>query len=101
MNMGKSEGESEQKIPLMAGYETKLLKDGQVIVHIDGNVHYRRRLDWRDFPELVQRAKMPPPEIPILPALFEKPPEMREKQSSRSSWRVDPTLLQWGNLRSV
>jgi type IV secretory pathway TraG/TraD family ATPase VirD4 len=54
---GQSQGESEQKIPLMPDYETKLLKPGQVIVQIDGERStIAQRLNWHEFPQLVQRA---------------------------------------------
>jgi type IV secretory pathway TraG/TraD family ATPase VirD4 len=96
-NGGTSQGESEQKIPLMPGYETKLLKDRRVIVETDGKRStIAQRLDWRDFPELAGRAQMPPPEIRPLPPVDAK--KMRIGLAAVSSWRDDPALLRYRNF---
>jgi type IV secretory pathway TraG/TraD family ATPase VirD4 len=67
---GTSQGENEQKIPLLPAHETKLLKPRQVVVQFDGERStIAQRLDWREIPELARRAYMKPPNIPVLPAL--------------------------------
>jgi hypothetical protein len=72
---GTSQGESEQKIPLMSGYETKLLKPHQVIVQMDGDrPTIAERLNWHDFPQLEQRGAYTPPRIPVLPPAVASPP---------------------------
>ena len=92
---GTSQGENEQRIPLMPAGETKLLKPRRVIVQIDGERStIAGRLDWRDFPELKQRAKIPPPDVSVLPAFVAKLPE-RAESNHRKSWQLDPKLLRW------
>jgi type IV secretory pathway TraG/TraD family ATPase VirD4 len=72
---GTSQGESEQKIPLMSDYETKLLKPHQVIVQMDGDrPTIAERLNWHDFPQLEQRGAYTPPRIPVLPPAVASPP---------------------------
>jgi type IV secretion system protein VirD4 len=64
---GMSTGENEQRIPLLPAYETELLADTQVIVKRSGiRAAIAERLDWRQIPELRQRANMKLPQLPIL-----------------------------------
>lgn len=68
---GSSEGESEQRIPIIPGYTTKRVKRTKVIVQADG--YYptdATRLDWHDFPELVARSEMKLPVPPIVPQAY-------------------------------
>ena len=98
-----SQGENEQKIPLLPAHETKLLKPRKVIVQIDGERStIAKRLDWRDFPELKRRAHIEPPKTPMLPALVESSFEMAQpKLEPLASWHFDPNLFrQWGT-RSI
>jgi hypothetical protein len=54
----------------MAGYETKLLEDTQVIVQIDGmRASIAKRLDHRNFADLAKRKNIPPPRLSPLPPL--------------------------------
>jgi type IV secretory pathway TraG/TraD family ATPase VirD4 len=79
---GTSQGENEQRIPLMPAHEAKLLKDRGVIVEVDGKrPTIAQRLDWHDFPELVRRANMKPPEVPVLPPLEYTPDRLRFPQN--------------------
>ena len=59
---GTSQGESEQKIPLMSAHEIRLL-DAEDLIGFRAGIKLRpfraRRLDWRAFPILRQRRAMP------------------------------------------
>jgi type IV secretory pathway TraG/TraD family ATPase VirD4 len=94
---GSSQGENEQKIPLLPAHETKLLKPRQVIVQIDGERStIAKRLDWRDFPELVRRAHIEPPKIPVVSPLGSAEPLpalAQPKLEPLASWHFDPTLF--------
>jgi|SoiMetStandDraft_2_1073263.scaffolds.fasta_scaffold00502_12 type IV secretion system protein VirD4 len=68
---GTSEGESEQKIPLMPAHECKRMKKTQVIVEIDGEWStIAERLDHRNIPELQGRLTRQPS---VVTALAERP----------------------------
>jgi type IV secretory pathway TraG/TraD family ATPase VirD4 len=92
---GTSQGESEQKIPLLPGHETKLLKPRRVIVQIDGERStIAKRLDWREFPVLTQRQRIPPPQLSVLPPLEEKPLDRAGRSpASASSWHLTPRTI--------
>ena len=92
---GTSQGESEQKIPLLPGHETKLLKPRRVIVQIDGERStIAKRLDWREFPVLTQRQRIPPPQLSVLPPLEEKPLDRAgQSPASASSWHLTPRTI--------
>jgi type IV secretory pathway TraG/TraD family ATPase VirD4 len=73
---GTSEGESEQKIPLMPAHENKRLKKTQVTVHIDGEwPTIAERLDHRNIPELQGRVHRQPPHLPVLPPAVASSPD--------------------------
>jgi type IV secretory pathway TraG/TraD family ATPase VirD4 len=64
---GTSTGENEQRVPLMPAYESGHIGKKQVIVKRDGMwATIADRLDWRQFPELVKRANIQPPQLPAL-----------------------------------
>jgi type IV secretory pathway TraG/TraD family ATPase VirD4 len=65
-----SEGRTEQGIPLMTAQDIKQLKDEDIIGFHRLLPPFRaKRMDWRHFPDLVQRQAMPPPELAALPTL--------------------------------
>jgi hypothetical protein len=67
---GESQGESETRIPLMTANEIKLIDKTKVFVEIEGiRSILVERLDWRNFPVLVARSRIPPPDLPTLPPL--------------------------------
>ena len=73
---GVSKGESEQRIPLMTAQEIKLLGDDEIIGFRSGFRPFRaKRMDWRRFPILAQRQRIPPPQLFSLPQLEEKLPD--------------------------
>jgi type IV secretion system protein VirD4 len=98
-----SEGESEQRIPLMTPQDIKKLGDEEVLgFYRDLDPFRARRLDWRRFPTLAARRSIPPPLLPILPPLDEHPPDqVWGNTKPEPSWRLDPDLLRWGNQPAV
>lgn len=63
-----SQGLSEQGVPLLTAQEIKQMGDEDIIgFHRQLPAFRARRMDWRDFPLLVQRKEMPPPQLPVLP----------------------------------
>jgi hypothetical protein len=98
---GTSQGENEQKIPLMPAHEIRLM-DMQEIIGFRAGIRLRpfraRRMDWRRFPLLMQRRNIPPPPLPILPPLDERQPDQAGRSiNPESSWRLTPGLLRWGS----
>jgi type IV secretory pathway TraG/TraD family ATPase VirD4 len=98
---GTTQGENEQKIPLMPAHEIRLM-DMQEIIGFRSGIRLRpfraRRMDWRRFPLLMQRRNIPPPPLPILPSLDNSPPDQAWGSTNpESSWRFAPDLLRWGN----
>jgi type IV secretory pathway TraG/TraD family ATPase VirD4 len=65
-----SEGRSEQGIPLMTSQDIKQLKDEDIIGFHRRLPPFRaKRMDWRLFPDLVQRQVIPAPHLAALPVL--------------------------------
>jgi len=68
-----SEGKSEQAIPLIPSYKISQMGDTDIIgFHRNLPPFQGKRLDWREFPELVRRRHIPPPPVQRLQA----PPEV-------------------------
>jgi type IV secretion system protein VirD4 len=68
-----SEGRSEQGIPLMTAQDIKQLKDEDIIGFHRLLPPFRaKRMDWRNFPDLVQRQTIPAPQLATLPVLDER-----------------------------
>jgi type IV secretion system protein VirD4 len=64
-----SEGRSEQAVPLMTAQDIKQMADEAVIAfHRRLKPFQARRMDWRNFPSLVQRQAISPPKLSPLPA---------------------------------
>lgn len=62
-----SEGKSEQAIPLIPAYAITQMKDTDIIgFHRNLPPFRAKRLDWRDFPELVRRRHITAPVVPDL-----------------------------------
>jgi type IV secretion system protein VirD4 len=72
-----SQGLSEQGIPLMTAQEIRLLKDTDVIGFIRLVPPFlAKRMDWRQFPVLVERQTIPSPALAPLPELTETLPTL-------------------------
>jgi type IV secretion system protein VirD4 len=70
-----TEGESEQRIPVLDAWSAHRLKDDQAIgLYADTPPFLVNRMDFRKFPELVKRSKIPPPPVFPLP----DPPPIQE-----------------------
>ena len=92
---GESLGLSEQAVPLLTAWEIQYdLNDDEVL-----GFHRNRRLppfrakrmDWRDFSVLTQRAAIAAPPIPVLPPLRNMPVSIWEqiRRTSKPPY-VDP-----------
>jgi type IV secretion system protein VirD4 len=94
-----SAGESEREIPLMSAQEIMQMSDEEIIGFHRGLRPFRaKRMDWRRFPLLEHRQHIPPPPLPILPPLDERPPDQAGGSTKQeSSWRLAPDLLRWGS----
>jgi type IV secretory pathway TraG/TraD family ATPase VirD4 len=65
-----SEGRSERTMPLLSAWEIQRLADEDIVgFHRDLPPFRATRMDWRRFPHLVERTKMPPPQLARLPEL--------------------------------
>jgi type IV secretion system protein VirD4 len=63
-----AEGESEQAVSLLTVQEITELSETAIIgIHRNLKPFRARRMDWRDYPHLAARTKLPPPELPQLP----------------------------------
>jgi type IV secretory pathway TraG/TraD family ATPase VirD4 len=91
-----STGESEQKIPLIPAHETDLIPATKVIIKRSGiRPILADRLDWRRFPQLQDRRRIPPPQLSKLPA-FEQ--DLTEQTlPPGSSWQLPPELTRRGS----
>ena len=88
---GVSTGESEQKIPLIPSHETDLIEDTKVIIKRSGvRPILADRLDWRRFPELEERHRIPPPQLSEIPPFNESPIE--QMLPPVASWQLSPEL---------
>jgi type IV secretory pathway TraG/TraD family ATPase VirD4 len=68
-----TEGRSEQGVPLMTSQDIKQLKDEDIIgFHRLLPPFKAKRIDWRNFPALVQRRAIPAPQLAALPVLDER-----------------------------
>jgi len=65
-----SEGQAERSIPLLTSWEIQRLADDDILGFHRALPPFRaKRMDWRAFPQLVRRTKIPPPQLPHLPEL--------------------------------
>jgi type IV secretion system protein VirD4 len=63
-----AEGESEQAVPLMTVQDITELSETEIIgIHRNLKPFRAKRMDWREFPSLAARTKLPPPKLPKLP----------------------------------
>jgi type IV secretion system protein VirD4 len=94
---GTSQGESEIRIPLMSADEIRLM-DMQEIIGFRSGIRLRpfraRRMDWRRFPVLAQRQRIPPPQLSVLPQLEDRRPNTIwiRSEGLQSSY-IDPDNL--------
>jgi type IV secretory pathway TraG/TraD family ATPase VirD4 len=68
-------GESEQGVSLMTVQDITELSESEIIgIHRNLKPFRAKRMDWREFPHLVKRTKILPPQLPALPPAPEIPP---------------------------
>jgi type IV secretory pathway TraG/TraD family ATPase VirD4 len=66
--METAEGESEQAVSLMTVQDITELSETEIIgIHRNLKPFRAKRMDWRQFPHLAARTKLPPPPLPTLP----------------------------------
>jgi type IV secretion system protein VirD4 len=79
-----TEGRSEQGIPLLTAQEIKQMEDEDIIVfHRLLPPFTAKRMDWRQYPTLVQRQAIPAPQLLLLPILDEKLPVLALGQTAQ------------------
>jgi type IV secretory pathway TraG/TraD family ATPase VirD4 len=87
----ESQGFSEQGVPLMTAQEIKQLKDHEIIgFHRSMPAFKAFRMDWRNHPLLVQRRRIPPPELKQLPQLENILPTTVWQRAKQSTSYIDP-----------
>jgi hypothetical protein len=85
---GRSQGESEQRVPLMPADAIKqLAEDEEKVFSFRKGVRptIAKRLDWQAFPDLVSRAHLKPPEVSDLHPLDTSKPIPRSNNTLRFS----------------
>jgi type IV secretion system protein VirD4 len=95
-----SEVSSEQAVPLLPAHTIKQLEDEEVILfHRNLAPIKARRMDWRRFSLLEQRARIPAPQLPALPALEANLSQVLEPETA-GPLSLNSTLFQWGGRGS-
>jgi type IV secretion system protein VirD4 len=93
----KSQGLSEQAVPLMTAQEVKQLSPEDILGFFANRPPFKaRRMDWRAFPALRERRAIPPPPLSPLPALKDHPVDRGESHPFASSWQLPPELTRRG-----
>jgi type IV secretory pathway TraG/TraD family ATPase VirD4 len=89
-----SEGRTEQGIPLLTAWEIKQLRDEEIIGFHRSIPPFRaKRMDWRAFPLLVQRQRIPPPKLSPLPKLDLQLPLLGLAVPAFPNGFIDPDAL--------
>lgn len=87
-----SEGRTEQAVPLLTAQEIQQLHDHQIIGFHRRLPPFRgRRIDWRRFPELIQRRSIPAPTLSPLPPVE---PISLYRTDIPPSYYIDPDRLE-------
>jgi hypothetical protein len=72
-----AEGESEQAVSLMTVQDITELSESEIIgVHRNLKPFRAKRMDWREYPFLVQRTQLRPPDLPVLPPISDSLPDI-------------------------
>jgi type IV secretory pathway TraG/TraD family ATPase VirD4 len=83
----------EQGIPLMTAQEIKQMADEDIIgFHRQLPPFLSTRMDWRRFPILKQRQRMPPPELSALPDLAEPLPGLTPQSNGQLNGFINPDM---------
>jgi type IV secretion system protein VirD4 len=78
-----AEGESEQAVSLMTVQDITELSETEIIgIHRNLKPFKATRMDWREYPHLVNRTKIPAPQLPKLPP----PPDIPQLSVERGSY---------------
>src|SRR5215213_1989873 len=72
-----AEGESEQAVPLVTVQDITELPETEILgIHRNLKPFRVERMDWRLFPNLVERTKLAPPQLPTLPPVSDHLPPL-------------------------
>ena len=78
-----AEGESEQAVPLMTVQDITQLEETEIVgIHRNLKPFRAKRMDWRDYPHLAARTRIPPPQLAELPAAPEIPPLQQQTDAA-------------------
>jgi len=90
-----SQSLGEQAIPLLTARDINELGYDEIIVFHSNHKPFRaRRMDWRNFPDLVKRRALPPPAFSALPQVSEMLlPTHRTQQGSWPHAALDPDAI--------
>ena len=81
-----TESESEQAVSLLSPQEVAELSETEILcVHRNLKPFRARRMDWREYDELKQLTKIPPPPLQALPA----PPQIPPLAATTAPARID------------
>ena len=75
------EGETEQAASLLTVQDISELETDIIGVGPSRKPFRAKRMDWREYPELVARTKIPPPALPELAPIPEIPPLAKNQQT--------------------
>jgi type IV secretory pathway TraG/TraD family ATPase VirD4 len=90
----ESQGLSEQGVPLMTAQEIKQLRDEEIIgFHRRLPAFKATRMDWRHHPLLVQRRRIPPPQLSSLPRIEGSLPTTVWQRNKQSTSYIDPDMI--------
>jgi type IV secretion system protein VirD4 len=88
-----SQGKSEQGISLLTAQEIKQLRDEDIIgFHRNLPPFLATRMDWRQFPFLMERQMMPPPDLSLLPELTETLPALTPHSNGQLTGFINPDM---------
>jgi type IV secretion system protein VirD4 len=86
-----SEGKSEQGVPLLTAWEIRQLRDEHILgFHRRLPPFKATRMDWRLLPVLTSRHGIPPPTLPVLPELADRPLKPKIERELFTSSYIDP-----------
>jgi type IV secretory pathway TraG/TraD family ATPase VirD4 len=77
----------------MTAHEIKQMPDEDIIgFHRQLPPFMAKRMDWRHFPDLVERQVIPSPELSALPELAETLPILASQSNSQLSGFINPDI---------
>jgi type IV secretory pathway TraG/TraD family ATPase VirD4 len=88
-----SDGLAERPVSLLSAQAIAQLQDNEIIgFHRNLPPFRANRTDWRDFPALVQRQKLPAPILPVLPQIDSLPSTVWQREKGSRTY-IDPDTI--------